>query len=53
MTSTIELNTQLEALQDDYTFRINVLVEEGREDLVADLSDQYLWDAAALTQRAA
>lgn len=53
MTSTTELSTQLEVLQDDYTFRINVLVEEGREDLVADLSAEYAIDAAALMQPAA
>ncbi len=53
MISTTELDTRLEALQDDYTFRVNVLLEEGREDLVADMSDQYLSDAAALTRQAA
>jgi len=51
--TTSELNTRLEALQDDYTFRVNVLVEDGREDLVADLSDQYICDAAALTRQVA
>lgn len=53
MTSRTELSAQLEDLQDDYTFRVNVLLEDGREDLAADLSDQYVSDAAELMRRAA
>ena len=40
------LTTRLEELQDDYTYRVNMLLEENREDLAAKLADQYLDEAA-------
>ncbi len=53
MTSTIEPDTQLDALREYYSFQVNALIEEGREDLVTGMSDQYDRDAAELTQGAA
>jgi hypothetical protein len=41
MNATIELTTRLQDLQDDYTYRVNQLLEENREDLAAKLADQY------------
>ena len=40
------LTTRLEELQDDYTYRVNMLLEENREDLAAKLAEQYPDDAA-------
>jgi hypothetical protein len=44
--TTIDLTTRLEALRDEYTYRLNLLLDEGREDLAAKLSDEYLEAAA-------
>ena len=44
--TTIDLTTRLETLRDEYTYRLNLLLDEGREDLAAKLSDEYV-DAAA------
>ncbi len=53
MTSTLfDLNAELSALQDDYTYRVNLLLDEGREDLATELSDRYVQDAADLVLRA-
>jgi hypothetical protein len=46
VTSTLDLNTRLERLEDDYTYRVNMLLEEGRDDLAAVLADEFV-DAAA------
>jgi hypothetical protein len=46
VTSTLDLNTRLEQLEDDYTYRVNMLLEEGRDDLAAVLADEFV-DAAA------
>lgn len=46
MNTTIDLTTRLETLRDEYTYRLNLLLDEGREDLAAKLSDEYV-DAAA------
>lgn len=48
MTTTLDLATRLAALQDHYTYRVNLLLDEGREDLAAQLADQYPDDAARL-----
>lgn len=40
--------TRLRELQDDYTYRLNMLLEDNREDLAAKLADQYLAEAHAL-----
>jgi hypothetical protein len=52
VTATRTLSTQLAALQDDYTYRVNLLLDEGREDLAARLADRYLEDAARLMRSA-
>jgi hypothetical protein len=48
-----ELSCQLDRLADDYTYRANALVGEGREDLAAALSVQYLEDRDDLQRAAA
>ncbi len=52
MSTTIDMTTELAELQDDYTYRVNLLLDEGREDLAAVLADRYIEDAAALVRRA-
>jgi hypothetical protein len=44
--TTIDLTTRLEQLRDEYTYRLNLLLDEGREDLAAKLNDEYLEAAA-------
>jgi hypothetical protein len=44
---TAVLNTRLEELQDEYTYQINMLLQENREDLAAKLADQYIEEAAS------
>ena len=39
---------RLQDLDDHYTEEVNMLVAEGRDDLIADLSDQYLQEVAEL-----
>ncbi|PZS14646.1 MAG: hypothetical protein DLM57_14145 [Pseudonocardiales bacterium] len=46
MNTTTDLTTRLEALRDEYTYRVNMLLEEGREDLATELADNYVDDAA-------
>jgi hypothetical protein len=48
MTTTYDLTAEITALQDDYTYRVNLLLDEGREDLAATLADRYIDDAARL-----
>lgn len=48
MSTTLDLTARLELLRDDYTYRVNMLLEEGREDLAARLVDDYLDDATSL-----
>lgn len=50
MTSTLDLTIRLEALEADYTYRVNMLLEEGRDDLAAALADEFV-DAAAHLMR--
>jgi hypothetical protein len=45
MNTTLDLTTRLEEMQDDYTYRVNMLLEENREDLAAELADQYTEEA--------
>ena len=53
MTSALyDLDAELSALRDDYTYRVNLLLDEGREDLATELSDRYVQDAADLVLRA-
>lgn len=42
MNTTIDLTARLETLRDEYTYRVNVVLEEGREDLATKISDEYL-----------
>jgi hypothetical protein len=46
VSTTPDLTARLEVLRDDYTDRINRLLEEGREDLAARLVDEYLEQAS-------
>ena len=39
---TTTLTARLEKLQDEYTYRVNILLDDNREDLAAELSDQYV-----------
>jgi hypothetical protein len=43
--TTLDLTTRLEALRDEYTYRVNMLLDEGREDLAAALADDYVEEA--------
>jgi hypothetical protein len=52
-TVTESLDVQLANLQDEYTYRINMLLEEDRTDLATKLADRYVEDAAALMAAAA
>jgi len=46
MNATLDVTTRLEELRDDYTYRVNLLLDEGREDLAAELADRYVEDQA-------
>ena len=48
MTTTYDVTAEISALQDDYTYRMNLLLDEGREDLATTLADRYTDDAARL-----
>lgn len=37
---------RLRELQDEYTYRVNLLLDEGREDLAARVAEGYLDDVA-------
>ncbi len=41
MNTATDLTARLEALREEYTYRVNMLLEEGREDLATKLSDEY------------
>jgi hypothetical protein len=43
--TTLDLTTRLEEMQDEYTYQVNMLLEENREDLAARLVDQYTEEA--------
>ncbi|MGI8664957.1 MAG: hypothetical protein ACR2N4_02835 [Jatrophihabitans sp.] len=42
------LDVRLARLQDEYTYRVNMVLEEDRTDLAEQLSQDYLDDAARL-----
>ena len=48
MRITGDVNERLAELNDDYVYRLNVLIAEGREAEADRLSDEYLHDAADL-----
>jgi hypothetical protein len=52
VTTTTDLTAALAVLRDDYTYRVNLLLDEGREDLAARLADRYVEDAARLVAAA-
>jgi hypothetical protein len=39
--TTLDLTDHLHKLQDEYSYRVNLLLDENREDLAAKLADQY------------
>ncbi|MGI8878973.1 MAG: hypothetical protein ACR2KJ_00355 [Jatrophihabitans sp.] len=41
MTSTTDVTARLAELRDEYTYRVNLLLDEGREDLAARVADEY------------
>jgi hypothetical protein len=43
-----DLTAELEALHDDYVYRVNALIEAGRDDLVRALVDDYFEVATRL-----
>jgi hypothetical protein len=43
--TTLDLTARLEALRDEYTYRVNMLLDEGREDLATALADDYVEEA--------
>ncbi len=45
MNTTVDLTARLEALRDEYTYRVNMLLDEGREDLATALADDYVDEA--------
>ncbi len=53
MTATIDLTEELAALRDDYTYRVNLLLDEGRDDLAARLADRYVEDAFRVVRASA
>jgi hypothetical protein len=53
MMDSVELSDQLDQLNDEYTYRVNALVGEGREALAAAMSVQYLEDRDDLQRAAA
>lgn len=44
-TTTLELSARLEELRDEYTYRVNYVLDEGREDLATELADDYVVEA--------
>jgi hypothetical protein len=46
MTSTLTTEHRPDEFQEEYSYRVNLLLDEGREDLARALSDEYL-DAVA------
>ncbi len=48
-----QLRDQLEDLRDSYTYRLNILLEQGREDLADTMSAQYTAERATLLRRTA
>ncbi len=46
MNTTLDIDARMADLKDSYTYRVNMLLEEGREDLAAELADQYPEEAA-------
>jgi hypothetical protein len=46
----LDLNAELQQLMDDYTYRVNTVIEGNREDLAYRLSDEYEREAAQLVR---
>lgn len=45
MNTTLDLTARLETLRDEYTYRVNTLLGEGREDLATQMADDYVVEA--------
>jgi hypothetical protein len=41
MSATVELTERLAGLSEEYSYRLNMLLEEGREDLAHGLAAEY------------
>jgi hypothetical protein len=46
-----DLSARLAALHDDYVYRVNCAIENGREDLAQELSDRFFEEATELMSR--
>jgi len=46
--TTLDLTALLEQLRDEYTYRVNMLLEEDREDLATALADEYVAEATRI-----
>jgi hypothetical protein len=47
-----DLTARLRALHDDYVWRVNAAVAEGREDLAQEMSDDYVDEATRVLAEA-
>lgn len=48
MASPLRRTDALSQLSDDYSYRVNLLLDEGREDLARELAKQYERESLAL-----
>jgi len=44
------LTAKLNKLQDDYGYRVNLLLDQGREDLAREIADEHLVKATELVR---
>jgi hypothetical protein len=51
VTTALDLTTQLENLENDYTYLVNELLEEDREDLASKAAQEYLDKVLRLVQK--
>ena len=51
VTTALDLTTRLENLENDYTYLVNELLEEDREDLASKAAQEYLDKALRLVQK--
>ncbi|HET9059623.1 MAG TPA: hypothetical protein VFN61_06855 [Acidimicrobiales bacterium] len=52
-TSRRDRNTEIQRIAEDYTSKVNALIEDNREDLLEGMGSQYLLDLQGVTARAA
>jgi hypothetical protein len=48
MTTMIDFDTRMRELREDYTYRVNEFIAEGREDLAYRLAEEFEAEAIAL-----